>query len=142
MKALTLTQPWATLVAIGAKKIETRSWSTNYRGPLAIHAAANFPYWAKQMCWDSEFSQVLNQAGFHIFDLVTGATDLPLGVIVATCELVKVEKIMVITELPTDPEWSFGDYTVGRFMWHLAKVRKLEHPVPTRGALGLWEWDD
>ena len=38
MKALTLYQPWATLVAIGAKKIETRSWSTPYRGPLAIHA--------------------------------------------------------------------------------------------------------
>ena len=38
MKALTLTQPWATLVAMGAKRIETRSWTTNYRGPLAIHA--------------------------------------------------------------------------------------------------------
>lgn len=38
MKAVTLTQPWATLVAIGAKQIETRSWPTNYRGPLAIHA--------------------------------------------------------------------------------------------------------
>lgn len=39
MKAITLTQPWATLVAIGAKKIETRSWATGYRGRLAIHAA-------------------------------------------------------------------------------------------------------
>lgn len=38
MRCLTLTQPWATLVAIGAKRIETRSWSTSYRGPLAIHA--------------------------------------------------------------------------------------------------------
>lgn len=41
MKAITLMQPWATLVAIGAKRLETRSWSTNYRGPLAIHAGAN-----------------------------------------------------------------------------------------------------
>ena len=41
MKALTLYQPWATLIAIGAKKIETRSWGTNYRGPLAIHAGKN-----------------------------------------------------------------------------------------------------
>ena len=40
MKVLTLTQPWATLVAIGAKRIETRSWATKYRGPLLIHAAA------------------------------------------------------------------------------------------------------
>jgi hypothetical protein len=43
MKALTLTQPWATLVAIGAKTIETRSWPTSYRGPLAIHAAKGYP---------------------------------------------------------------------------------------------------
>lgn len=40
---LSLWQPWATLVALGVKTIETRSWSTHYRGPLAIHAAARRP---------------------------------------------------------------------------------------------------
>lgn len=39
MKALTLWQPWASLVALGVKTIETRSWSTSHRGPLAIHAS-------------------------------------------------------------------------------------------------------
>lgn len=39
MKALSLWQPWATLIAIGAKQYETRGWSTPYRGPLIIHAA-------------------------------------------------------------------------------------------------------
>lgn len=43
MKALTVHQPWATLIAIGAKRLETRSWSTSYRGPLAIHAAKSRP---------------------------------------------------------------------------------------------------
>lgn len=43
MKAITLWQPWASLVAVGAKTIETRSWSTKHRGPLAIHAAAKRP---------------------------------------------------------------------------------------------------
>lgn len=38
MKAITIHQPWASLIAVGAKKIETRSWATNYRGPIAIHA--------------------------------------------------------------------------------------------------------
>jgi hypothetical protein len=41
-KALTLTEPYASLVARGVKRIETRSWSTSYRGPIAIHAAAGF----------------------------------------------------------------------------------------------------
>jgi hypothetical protein len=43
VKALTLHQPWASLVAVGAKTIETRSWSTLYRGPVAIHAGLRVP---------------------------------------------------------------------------------------------------
>ncbi len=43
MKALSLRQPWASLIADGRKTIETRTWRTRYRGPLAIHASAR-PY--------------------------------------------------------------------------------------------------
>jgi hypothetical protein len=43
MEALTLHQPWATAIAEGIKTIETRSWSTSYRGPLAIHAGKRMP---------------------------------------------------------------------------------------------------
>ncbi len=39
MKAITIWQPWASLLACGAKQYETRSWATSYRGPIAIHAA-------------------------------------------------------------------------------------------------------
>ncbi len=39
MKALSLRQPWASLIADGHKTIETRTWRTHYRGPLAIHAS-------------------------------------------------------------------------------------------------------
>ena len=40
MKAITIWQPWATLLPLGVKLYETRSWATSYRGPIAIHAAA------------------------------------------------------------------------------------------------------
>jgi hypothetical protein len=43
MKAITIWQPWASLIAIGAKQYETRSWETKYRGPIAIHAAKKDP---------------------------------------------------------------------------------------------------
>lgn len=43
MKALTIHQPWASLIAAGVKTIETRSWSTRHRGPLAIHAGKARP---------------------------------------------------------------------------------------------------
>ena len=39
IKAVSLLQPWASLIAAGAKKFETRSWSTTYRGPLLICAS-------------------------------------------------------------------------------------------------------
>lgn len=42
MKAISLWQPWATLISTGDKTWETRSWATTYRGPLAIHAAKKF----------------------------------------------------------------------------------------------------
>lgn len=133
MKAITLTQPWATLVAIRAKKIETRSWATAYTGPLAIHSAKSFPDWARRLCQHEPFDAALDR-----FKLI--ADDLPLGYVIATCRLAKVEQINLFTELPPDPEYSFGDYSVGRFMFHLEEVKMLEVPVPARGALGLWEW--
>lgn len=43
MRALTIRQPWASLIATGAKTIETRPWRTDYRGPVLIHAGAHRP---------------------------------------------------------------------------------------------------
>lgn len=50
VKALTMTDPWGTLVALGAKRIEIRSWSTPHNGPLAIHVAKSLPAWASDCC--------------------------------------------------------------------------------------------
>lgn len=43
MKAITVLQPWATLLVTGKKHIETRSWKTNYRGEILIHAGKKDP---------------------------------------------------------------------------------------------------
>lgn len=43
VRALTIHQPWASLVAAGVKTIETRSWRTDWRGTLLIHAGAHRP---------------------------------------------------------------------------------------------------
>ena len=40
-KAISLKQPWANLVASGKKTIETRKWSTKYRGDLVICSSQN-----------------------------------------------------------------------------------------------------
>lgn len=149
MKAITLTQPWATLVAIGAKKIETRSWNTNYRGKLAIHAAAG-KYVDDYLLMKIEpFYTALKNAG------IESRLQIPLGGVIATCDLVSTHKVDEMDWIEgkrgwskdnyfwgaTDQEKSFGDYSVGRYMWFLANVNALENPIPVRGSLGLWEWD-
>lgn len=129
MKALSLRQPWATLVAIGAKKIETRSWRTGYRGPLAIHASATFGPTETHLC-DGE--------PFHCALLSIGS--MPLGAVVAIVDLVDVEAITA-ANTPQEPERSFGDYGPGRWAWRLENVRRLAPAIAVRGHLGLWTWE-
>ncbi len=128
MKALTLRQPWAALVARGAKRIETRSWKTAYRGPLAIHASTSMTVAEKRLLHREPFAREM------------GNCSLPLGTVIAIVELVEVEEITA-DNVPDEPERSFGDYTPGRYAWRLTNVRQLTRPIPAKGALGLWEWD-
>jgi hypothetical protein len=50
MKALSVIQPWATLLVCGAKRLETRSWKTSYRGSLLIVASRKFPEDCRRLC--------------------------------------------------------------------------------------------
>lgn len=157
MKGLTLHQPWASLVAIGEKDIETRSWATSYRGELAIHAGKSFPYDQKMLCLDPAFSPRLEAAGCIVREPQrpnVRRLALPRGAIVAVAELrrcLSVERIWFslkgVTTWPTHPddwlatprEQLYGDFSPGRFGWLLANVRRLPEPIPCRGAQGLWD---
>lgn len=137
VKAITIYEPWASLVALGAKKIETRSWPTKYRGSLAIHAAKTIRSEYMNLVWQEPFFSALNPLiesanggeGFHFH----------LGCIVAIAQLVGCQKIFP-GNAPWGYECEFGDYRVGRYMWFLDDVRRLEKPIPIRGQQGLWEW--
>jgi hypothetical protein len=162
MKALTLTQPYATLIAIGAKRIETRSWSTRYRGPLAIHAAKSLmPVGGTngliELCYTELFARALAHHGY-VVQIPGYATPLPLplGVIVAVCNLVGITNTEAVIDgyrvqrsyrghvvyFSADSERAFGDYTPGRYAWLLADVRPINPPIPATGRQGLWEWVD
>jgi len=130
MKTLTLWQPWASLIAVWAKTIETRSWKTSYRGQLAIHAAAR-PV--------GDMPHETHKAALRILhDFST----LPLGAIVAVCELVEcvpVEDVWLELKDMDDEQW-FGDYSAGRFAWILSDIKAFDKPVRVKGAQGLWNW--
>lgn len=135
MKAISLTQPWATLVAIGAKKIETRSWSTGYRGNVAIHASKTFPRWAQELCYNG------HAIGWALKAYGVDWTALPKGAILCVCDLTACIRVEDASVKGTLEEW-FGDYTPGRYAWRLANVRSLPEPIPAKGSLGLWEFPD
>jgi hypothetical protein len=135
MKALTLWQPWASLIAIGAKRIETRSWFTPYRGPLAIHAAKTFWGEDRRRCFLPPFSTIL-----AAHDLTPDT--LPLGKIVCLASLDEcIETQAVEVRAIGQNERAFGDFSWGRFAWFLARIRPLIRPIPARGARRLWDWD-
>lgn len=132
-RALSLTQPWATLVASGAKRVETRSWRTPHRGPLAVHAAAGFPTAAIALCAQEPFRSALRAAGFD------HAAELPRGALVGHVRLVDVVPVggIELTGL-ADVERAFGDYSPGRWGWLLDVAVTYAEPVACRGALGVW----
>ncbi len=125
MKALTLHQPWASLTAIGAKAMETRSWAAPrslWGEALAIHAGKKE---------DRDFRE-------HAPDVVAflGTEPTPKGAIVAIVRL----KDCIPTEqsVPGTLEEHFGDFSFGRFVWRLVDVQPLGEPVLMTGHQGVW----
>ena len=150
MRGLTLTQPWATLVAIGAKQFETRSWAISYKGDIAIHAAKGFPKDAKSLCNLQPFRGVLMDflqpmhSGIDLFHHPALWTFLPVGKIICVVSLkriIRTEQARRHEDMTNPFEMNFGDYGDGRYAWDLRNVRLLKETVEARGALSLWKID-
>jgi hypothetical protein len=165
MKAITIWQPWASLIACGAKKFETRSWKTDYRGPIAIHAAKKqfdtdmYSKWAL-----FPFAEALGLPDIDSFDR------LPYGCVIAVAELINCWRIVhnpgtnlniartiqIGAELdvpkkhpdfhkyivPTEQELLFGDWTPSRYAWELVNIKVLPEPIPAKGMQRLWNWKE
>ena len=135
IKAISLWQPWATLIAVGAKKYETRSWKTNYRGALLICASRERNILMPAL---QEIRQKADE--LKIQNPITGAIFFPLGVAVAVVELTE----CIETELfkRGHPEFLreslLGDFSSGRYAWKLENVRSLDL-FPVKGKQGLFD---
>ena len=146
MRALTILQPWASLIAVGAKQIETRSWATKYRGPLAIHAGKgtqNINLCKQHIFWSNLWPYEI-AAQYSLQERIDKF--LPLGAVIAIADLVNCikmdyELICFWRETYGPDELAFGDFTPGRYAWILANVRRIE-PVAAKGMQGLWNWDN
>jgi len=127
MKALTISQPYASLIASGEKWVENRRWPAGYRGPLAVHAGKGTRY--------------LDRDELRAY---------PTGGIVAVADLLACMPLASMRQVSRDQKIQRTDLTVGQVLdhahtegpwcWVLRNVRRVEF-VPCRGAQGLWEFD-
>jgi hypothetical protein len=134
MRVLSLTQPWASLVCLGAKRYETRSWQSWYTGPLLIHASKAYPRWAKELEKYDPYYSALRAHG--VYD-----PSLSCGQIIGCCDLKRCFRTEDVRDSLDDKELAFGDYSDDRFAWKLDNGSFLPKPIPAKGALGLWEFD-
>ncbi len=135
MKAISLLQPWASLVVMGLKTIETRSWATQHRGTILIHAS------------QGKAGSIFAQESWLAGKLPT-FNCLPFGAIIGSVTITAVTDVSH-TGLPEDllarltmEEKAFGDYTTGRFAWLLADAVQFVKPIPARGMLHIWDYKE
>ena len=151
MRLLSLWEPWATLMAIGAKRIETRSWATKYRGWMAIHASKGGLNKGelKSVLDDQDIRRALGWKDSWIpFEAL--CADLKPGHIVAVTRLVDCRPTEDFIPrrgsrggytntcpILTPEEEALGDYSAGRFGWVTESRFRLPEPIPYKAAQGL-----
>lgn len=145
MKAISLWQPWASLIAIGAKPFETRDWAppkSLIGQRIAIHAAKKPVAPIARTLDDETHASISRALG------VAWLPDakLPLGAIVCTAVLTEVAQVddRECFQFPSSPDVfsfpdAFGNYSSGRWIWRFERVRPIEHPIPIRGSQGFFE---
>jgi activating signal cointegrator 1 len=138
------TLPHASLIPLGLKRYETRSWGTNYRGPLVICSAKRDKE-DQFYCWIRILKVLENDLGilkskpndgFPLWD------DLPFGCAIALVDLTDCIKMTpkFIAE-QSESERLVGDWQVDRFAWRLENIKNFANPIPVRGKQGLFAID-
>jgi len=130
--AITVYQPWASLIAGGFKHYETRHWQpprSLVGNLIAIHAGKLWTQREKR--WLAAYQQ--------LYPEITSMA-IPLGAIVAMCRLTAVLPTEALTNI-NQRERSFGDFSPGRFGWQLEVVRVPQNPIVVTGKQGIWYWE-
>jgi len=137
MKAITLFQPWASMLAIGPKKYETRSWKTKHRGWIAIHAAKRFD----RLITDAHqrFEKELTEMG------ISPIWATPRGAVVAVAKLSKIIDCSIRWQMSLIDDFDevspYGDYSEGRYAWVFSEIIPVDPAIPAIGGQRVWNWN-
>lgn len=139
MKVISVQQPFATLIALGLKPDETRSWATKYRGEIGIHASKTID---KESYRRSPIKEALAAHGYD-------ENNLPTGAIIAIGNITGCHKVVEDAgycaqldngEVVEGDNYYFGWFGKGRFAWRMADMRQIE-PIAAKGQLQIWNYD-
>lgn len=160
MRALSVTQPWAAMIAVGAKRVETRSWApsgVDLPITLLIHAPKSLAGGGgadaiNAMCDREPFAGILGRTwetlcGTHAHPEIRRAAErgvlvrwtrlLPRGAIVAIAELARTPMMdtgsINVLRRANPTEHALGLYEPGRYAWILHDVRRFHEPIPCSG---------
>lgn len=131
MKVLSVKEPFASLISLGIKGIETRSWKTNYRGEIYIHASLTKNIIKDKIREkkllellpnDYEFKQSKIICKGYLKDCIYMDEDF----------LEKIKK--------DETEYLCGHYELGRYAWVISEVKLIEE-IPAKGKLGIWNYE-
>jgi phage N-6-adenine-methyltransferase len=130
LKAISLWQPWASLISLGLKHYETRSWKTSYRGKLLICSTAKFTKIQHQ-----QYLKICNEVVLPPWD----EDNFPHGQVIAICDLVDcVEMTPEFIAQQSQTEILCGDWQVGRYAWKLKNIQPITEPFAVKGKQGLF----
>ena len=138
MRALTLTEPFATLMMLREKKIETRSWKLpdKYIGEeVIIHSAKGYPKWAQALCEQEPFRSSLRYPdGNYAYPEFNRTEGL------CRVKFIGCRRTEDIRSQLTEKELAFGNYFDGRWAWLTEYCQIIDRREPHVGHLGFWEW--
>lgn len=129
MKVLSIKEPFATLIANGLKKIETRSWKTNYRGEIFIHASGKSL--AKEYLINDFVLEIIKDLNMNYGNIICRCN-------LTDCVYMDEKFLNFIKNNPK--EYNLGDYKLGRYAWILEDVQ-LIYPIQAKGKLNIWNFE-
>ena len=133
MKALTIKQPWAGLIISGMKNIENRTWKTDYRGKLLIHASSTYSKKKRAETEDFISRNILTKEEEKKLNNDDGTIQYSCckyGMIIGEVELIDCVK-------GHSSNWAEKDV----WNWVLANPIIYDEPIPAAGKLKLWDFE-
>lgn len=123
MKCLTIKQPWASLIVNGYKEYEFRSWKTNYRGKIYIHAGLG------------KEKKMIDKVQEYNLEYISGAIIGEAEIV--DCILVDANFNNLLSE---KNKLVYSNNYIGLYAWKLNNIKKYEKPIYVKGKLSLWEY--